>query len=59
MESASREKAYDMDLTKENFLGESHYSQVYKIKRKSDGLMCTVKIFKNLLNNQGSTQQQS
>ena len=46
MEGAPRESAYNIKLTDENKLGEGSYGQVYKILRKSDGLMCAAKILK-------------
>ena len=46
MEGAPRESAYIMELTEENLLGEGSFGQVYKIQRKSDGLLCAAKLFK-------------
>ena len=46
MEGAPRESAYNMELTEDNLLGEGSFGQVYKIQRKSDGLLCAAKLFK-------------
>jgi serine/threonine protein kinase len=46
MENSSSEDAYNIELTDENLLGEGSYAQVFKIKRKIDGLMCAAKLFK-------------
>ena len=46
MEKSSNEDAYNIELTEGNLLGEGSYGQVYKIKRKIDGLTCAAKLFK-------------
>ena len=46
MEKSSSEDAYNIELTDGNLLGEGSYGQVFKIKRKIDGLMCAAKLLK-------------
>jgi serine/threonine protein kinase len=46
MGNAIGEAAYNIKLTEEKKLGEGSFAQVYKIKRKKDGLVCAAKIFK-------------
>jgi len=46
MEKSSGEDAYNIELTDGNLLGEGSYGQVFKIKRKIDGLMCAAKLLK-------------
>jgi serine/threonine protein kinase len=44
--SIDGEAAYNINLTEENMIGEGMFGQVYKIKRKKDGLLCAAKLFK-------------
>ena len=44
------ETAYEIKLKEANMLGEGSFAQVYKIKRKKDGLLCAAKFFKVPLN---------
>ena len=59
MENSSSEDAYNIELIDDNLLGEGSYGQVYKIKRKIDGLDCAAKIFKVPLNYMDSIEQLS
>ncbi len=40
------EKAYKIDLSEKNKLGEGMFALFYKIKRRSDNKECVAKIFK-------------
>lgn len=42
----SIESNYIIELNEENSLGEGSYSHVFKVYRKSDGLICAAKIFR-------------
>ena len=57
MEKSSSEDAYNMELTQENWLGEGSYGEVYKIKRKIDGLTCAAKLFKIPLHQMDSNEE--
>ena len=57
MEKSSSEDAYNIELTDGNLLGEGSYGQVYKIKRKIDGLMCAAKLLKIPLDVMNTNEQ--
>ena len=46
MEKSSSQDAYTIDFSQQNKLGEGSFGDVFKIKRKIDGLECAAKIFK-------------
>lgn len=57
MEKSSSEDAYNIELTDGNLLGEGSYGQVFKIKRKVDGLMCAAKLLKIPLDQMNTNEQ--
>jgi serine/threonine protein kinase len=57
MEKSSSEDAYNIELTDGNLLGEGSYGQVFKIKRKIDGLMCAAKLLKIPLDQMNTNEQ--
>ena len=57
MEKSSSEDAYNIELTDGNLLGEGSYGQVFKIKRKIDGLMCAAKLLKIPLDLMNTNEQ--
>jgi serine/threonine protein kinase len=57
MEKSSREDAYNIELTEENKLGEGSYGEVYKIRRKEDGLLCAAKFFKIKIEHMNSIEE--
>ena len=57
MEKSSSEDAYNIELTDGNLLGEGSYGQVFKIKRKIDGLMCAAKLLKIPLDVMNTNEQ--
>ena len=57
MEKSSSEDAYNIELTDGNMLGEGSYGQVFKIKRKIDGLMCAIKLLKIPLDQMNTNEQ--
>ena len=44
--ATSGEKAYEISLTKENFLGDGNYSDVYKIRRLENDAVRAAKFYK-------------
>ena len=46
LQNVHGEDSYKIQLTEDKLLGEGSFAQVYKIKRKIDGLDCAAKIFK-------------
>ena len=48
------EKAYKIDLSEKNKLGEGSFAEIYKIKRRSDNKECAAKIFKLPFKSMGS-----
>jgi serine/threonine protein kinase len=57
MEKSSSEDAYNIELNDGNLLGEGSYGQVFKIKRKIDGLMCAAKLLKIPLDQMNTNEQ--
>jgi serine/threonine protein kinase len=44
--NSNGEQSYKMKLSEDKMLGEGSFAQVYKVKRKKDGLECAAKLFK-------------